>query len=151
MHQDNKCYLVHENKHNATLDYICMYICMYMCVYVGTVYVYVCTFWSIFLFFQNHNTLSGSILILWCLILTEYVIIAYMWLLPIFWELMSLATFHSLKDFFLPLILQYIFVCFFFVCELGINIFDDASCSQRFFPLIFQIHICMLFYLWAGN
>ena len=22
MHQVNKCYLVHENKHNATLDYI---------------------------------------------------------------------------------------------------------------------------------
>ena len=30
MHQDNKCYLVHENKHNATLDYIYIYIYIYI-------------------------------------------------------------------------------------------------------------------------
>ena len=34
MHQDNKCYLVHENKHNATLDYIYTYIYIYMYMYV---------------------------------------------------------------------------------------------------------------------
>ena len=30
MHQDNKCYLVHENKHNATLDYIYIYKYIYI-------------------------------------------------------------------------------------------------------------------------